>query len=75
MPQIQLNNTWQKVKSAGKLSTMRVSGGFCRISQSASGSDAFPLYERDQPAAFASNLEIWATGTGTLYCFESTPET
>lgn len=79
MPNFTLTSTYQKVKSAGKISTMRVTGGYAKIVNSSTAPqdsvDAFPIYASDQPATFAANVEVWAKGSGTLHSFEVTATT
>lgn len=78
MPNYKLTPTYTKVKSAGNISTMRVTGGVCQLVPSATkpqdSADAFPIYERDQPATFSDNLVVWAKGSGTLHVFDATAE-
>lgn len=80
MPNYKLTGSYVKVKAAGKISTMRVTGGMAWLVPSstapADSADAFPMYERDVPFTFAANVEVWAKTSGarsgdvTLCSFE-----
>ena len=74
MPNYTLTGSYVKVKSAGNISTMRITGGIARLVPSATApqdsADAFPMYSSDQPFTFGANVEVWAKGKGTLYVFE-----
>lgn len=73
-----LTGEYVKVKEAGVISTMRVTGAIANIVESstkpAATAASFPLRQADQPATFATNLEVWAKGSGTLHVLSAAPE-
>lgn len=74
----ELTGEYVKVKESGVISTMRVTGAIARLVESATKPDAdavsFPMRDGDVPFTFASNLEVWAKGSGTLDLIEKAPE-
>lgn len=81
MPNVRydLTGEYTQVKDTGVISTLRLrGGGMAKLVESANkpGDDAefFPMYERDQPFTFASNMAVWAKGAGTIFGMESAPE-